>query len=97
MELSPEWVRKVAEQARLALTDDEVECIVAGLRDVLAGAERLRELDLTGVEPAIHGVQLLNIMRGDVVEPSMPRDEILAAAPEVQDGMVKVPRLIEEE
>jgi len=52
---------------------------------------------LTGVEPAIHGVQLLNIMRGDVVEPSMPRDEILAAAPEVQDGMVKVPRLIEEE
>jgi len=97
MELSPEWVRKVAEQARLALTDDEVERIVAGLRDVLAGAERLRELDLTDVEPAIHGVQLLNIMRGDVVEPSMPRDEILAAAPEVQDGMVKVPRLIEEE
>lgn len=96
MEMSPEWVRKVAAQGRLQLTDEEVERIVANLRDVLAGAERLGELDLTDVEPAIHGVHVINIMREDVVEPSMPREQVLAAAPEVQDGMVKVPRLIEE-
>ncbi len=96
MEMTPEKVRAMAAQARLALTDEEVEHIAANLTQVLTAAERLRELDLEGVEPTLSMVSEVNVMRDDVVQPSLPREAALAAAPDVQDGFVKVPRVIEE-
>jgi len=96
MALTPDQVRALASQARLGLADDEAERISEQLTDVLAVAARLRELDLDDVEPTLQGASLVNVMRDDAVQPSLPRDAALAAAPEVEDGFVKVPRVVEE-
>lgn len=96
MKFTPEQVRALAGQARLGLTDEEAERLAAQLTDVLQEAERLKELDVEGVAPTLFGVQLVNVWRDDAVEASLPRDAALAAAPDVQDGFVKVPRIVEE-
>lgn len=96
MEMTPEKVRAMAGQARLALTDEEAERIAANLTQVLSAAEKLQELDLDDVEPTVHILPHVNVMRDDVVQPSLPREAALAAAPDVQDGFVKVPRVMEE-
>lgn len=96
MALTPEQVRSIAEQARLALTDEETTRIADELGGVLEVADRLRTLDLESVEPTVHVLPDVNVWRDDVARPSLDRDAALAAAPDVQDGFVKVPRVIEE-
>lgn len=96
MEMTPEKVRAMAGQARLALTDEEAERIAENLSQVLAAAEELQNLDLADVEPTVHILPHVNVMRDDVVQPSLPREAALAAAPDAEDGFVKVPRVMEE-
>ena len=95
MELSPAEVRKVAQLARLELTDDEVARQGQHLNALLAQFEKLQELDVTGVEPTSHSIPVLNIMRADVARPSLSREEVLANAPEARDGCFVVPRIVE--
>lgn len=95
MELTREEVRKVAQLARLELTDEELDLQAAHLNDLLAQFEKLQELDLTGVEPMAHSVPVFNVFREDVTKPSLPRDEVLENAPESRDGRFVVPRIIE--
>jgi aspartyl-tRNA(Asn)/glutamyl-tRNA(Gln) amidotransferase subunit C len=75
-------VLHVARLARLELTDDEVEKMGAELSKVLDHIEKIRELDLHGVPPTSHVVDVVNAFRADVPEPPLPRDVVLAAAPE---------------
>lgn len=57
------------------------------LSKVLDHIEKIRELDLDGVEPTSHVIDVVNALRADDPEPSLPREVILAAAPEpVHDG-----------
>jgi aspartyl-tRNA(Asn)/glutamyl-tRNA(Gln) amidotransferase subunit C len=84
-------VTHVARLARLALDDAELERMAAELSDVLDHVERIRELDLSGVQPTSHAVDLAGVMRADEPRPSLPRDVILAAAPEPVDGGFGVP------
>jgi aspartyl-tRNA(Asn)/glutamyl-tRNA(Gln) amidotransferase subunit C len=77
----------VARLARLELTDDEVDRMASELSKVLDHIEAIRELDLEGVPPTSHVVDVVNRLRADQPEPSLPREVILAAAPEpVNDG-----------
>lgn len=95
MALSPEDVRHVALLARLALTPEEEERYARQLGQILGYVERLQGLDLTGIEPMAHALPLPPLLREDVVRPSLPRDEALAAAPQrVGDGAA-VPKIIE--
>jgi aspartyl-tRNA(Asn)/glutamyl-tRNA(Gln) amidotransferase subunit C len=86
-----EQVLHVARLARLELTDDEVARMSDELSDVLANIEKIGELDLDGIPPTTHVVEVSNALRPDVVEPSLPRDVALAAAPAVADGGFLVP------
>ena len=92
-ELSREDVIHVARLARLDLSDDEVELFTAQLRTVLDHAADVASLDLSHLEPSSHPIALRNVLRADEPRPSLDREEVLAAAPSVEDHRFRVPRI----
>lgn len=85
--LDREQVLHVARLARLELSEEEVERMAAELSKVLDHIEKIRELELDGVPPTSHVIDVVNALRADEPEPSLPRAVILAAAPEpLNDG-----------
>ena len=84
----------VARLARLALTDEEVEEYTYQLRDVLEYAAVVASLDTSGVAPTAHPFPLTNVLRPDEPRPSLDRDEVLAMAPDTEDGRFRVPRIL---
>ncbi len=89
--LSREEVDYVAALARLELSDSEADTMANELSDVLGHIDRMRSLDLDGVAPTAHVVDVTDAQRPDEPRPSLPREVILAAAPEVADGGFAVP------
>lgn len=94
MALTPDEVRKVALLSRLELNDEEVARQAKHLNQLLQQFEKLQELDVTGVEPTSHSIPVSNVFREDTARPSLPREEVLANAPEARDGCFVVPRII---
>jgi aspartyl-tRNA(Asn)/glutamyl-tRNA(Gln) amidotransferase subunit C len=86
-----EQVLHVARLARLSLSDDEVQRMAGELSNVLGHIEKIAELDLDGVPPTTHVIEVPNALRPDEPRPSLPRDVVLAAAPAVADGGFLVP------
>jgi aspartyl-tRNA(Asn)/glutamyl-tRNA(Gln) amidotransferase subunit C len=86
-----EQVLHVARLARLQLSDDEVDSMVGELSNILEHIERISELDLEGVPPTSHVVEVANALRADEPRPSLPREVILAAAPAHTDEGFLVP------
>ena len=84
-------VLHVARLARLRLTDEEVERMARELSKVLEHIERISELDLDGVEPTSHVVDVAGVLREDEPRPSLPREVALRSAPAVEDGGFLVP------
>ena len=85
--LDRDQVLHVARLARLELGEEEVARMAEELSNVLDHIEKIRELDLDGVEPTSHVIDVVNALRPDEPTPSLPRDVILAAAPEpLHDG-----------
>jgi aspartyl-tRNA(Asn)/glutamyl-tRNA(Gln) amidotransferase subunit C len=84
-------VLHVARLARLSLDDDEVQTMASELSAVLEHVDRIRELDLEGVAPTSHAVDLAGVMRADEPEPGLTNEAALAAAPEPVDGGFGVP------
>ena len=89
-------VEHVARLARLELSGAEKERMRRELDGILSYIDKLRGLDTTGVEPTSHAVPLTNVLRDDVEKPSLPRDEMLANAPDRHRDLFRVPRIIEE-
>jgi aspartyl-tRNA(Asn)/glutamyl-tRNA(Gln) amidotransferase subunit C len=87
-------VAKVARLARLALTEEELARATVQLGDIVDHFADIDELDLDGVEPMTQPFPLTNVLRDDVVASTLDRDEVLAAAPDVEDGRFKVPPII---
>lgn len=86
-----EQVLHVARLARLRLTDDEVERMSAELSGILDHIETITSLDLEGVEPTTHVVEIENVLRPDEPRPSWPRERMLEQAPDPADGAFRVP------
>jgi aspartyl-tRNA(Asn)/glutamyl-tRNA(Gln) amidotransferase subunit C len=84
-------VLHVAKLAKLELNEDEVERMGVELSNVLDHVDRIRELDLEGVPPTSHAVDVAGVMRADEPVPCLDREVILAAAPEPVDGGFGVP------
>jgi aspartyl-tRNA(Asn)/glutamyl-tRNA(Gln) amidotransferase subunit C len=89
--LDREQVLHVARLARLELDQSEVEKMAAELSKVLDHVERIRELDLEGVPPTSHVVDVGSVLRSDDPVPCLPREAVLEAAPEPVDGGFGVP------
>lgn len=84
-------VLHVARLARLKLSDEEVERMSSELSAVLDHIENISQLDLDGVEPTTHVVELENVLRSDEPRPSWPRDKILEPSPDASDEGFRVP------
>jgi aspartyl-tRNA(Asn)/glutamyl-tRNA(Gln) amidotransferase subunit C len=92
--ITPDSVSKVARLARLSLTDAELDRATHQLADMLDHFADIDALDLDGVEPMTQPTPLANVMRDDVEQPSLDRDEVLAEAPVVEDGRFRVPPIV---
>jgi aspartyl-tRNA(Asn)/glutamyl-tRNA(Gln) amidotransferase subunit C len=84
-------VLHVARLARLELSEAELDRMAGELSGILDHVERMNELDLEGVEPTTHVVQLENVLRADEPRPSWPREAILEPAPDPDEGAFRVP------
>jgi len=77
------------------LTPDEEKKLSAQLGNILSYIEKLRELDVTGVEPTAHAMPMTNVTRPDEVRPSLPHDDALRNAPAQANGLFMVPKIVE--
>ena len=84
-------VAHVADLARLALSDDELDRFTEQLAAVLDHAADVEALDVADVPPTSHPVPLENVLRDDVVAPTLDRAEVLAQAPAVEENRFRVP------
>jgi aspartyl-tRNA(Asn)/glutamyl-tRNA(Gln) amidotransferase subunit C len=91
VEISREQVLHVAKLARLALTEEEIERFRGQLSAILEAVGKVSELDLEGVPPTSHPLDLVNVFGEDEPQPSLAREEALANAPEIEGGFFAVP------
>jgi aspartyl-tRNA(Asn)/glutamyl-tRNA(Gln) amidotransferase subunit C len=88
-------VAYVARLARLNLTAEEAQLFQKQLGDVLAEAEKLKEIDVSGIDVAAHGVAIFNILRDDVAREGLTVEEALSNAPRQAAGLFIVTRVVE--
>lgn len=88
-------VKYVAHLARLKLTPAEEEKLAAQLGNILGYIEKLKEVDVTGVEATAHPFPLVNVTRPDEVCPSLSNEEALRNAPARANGLFLVPKIVE--
>ncbi|MDR1386796.1 MAG: Asp-tRNA(Asn)/Glu-tRNA(Gln) amidotransferase subunit GatC [Propionibacteriaceae bacterium] len=96
MALSRDDVAKLADLARLELTETELERLVGQLDLILTAVDSVSQAATAEVAPTSHALALVNVMRDDVVTASLPREAVLAMAPAVEDGRFRVPRILGE-
>ena len=88
-------VKYVAHLARVALTPEEEKQLGTQLGNILGYIEKLRELDVTNVEPTAHAVPMVNVTRADEIRPSLPHEAALRNAPRQSNGLFIVPKIVE--
>ena len=94
--LTEDDVRHVAKLARLRLTDEEITEQTTKLGAILSYIDKLSEVDIDGVEPMVHAMELVNVLRPDEVGNSLTADDALRNAPDRDDNFFKVPKVLGE-
>jgi aspartyl-tRNA(Asn)/glutamyl-tRNA(Gln) amidotransferase subunit C len=89
--ITREDVLHVARLARLEIPEDEIERVRAELGAILEAVGKVSELDLDGVEPTSHPLDIVNVWAEDEPRPSLAREDALANAPDAVDGAFRVP------
>ena len=95
-ELAPQAVEEALRHEPIVpftarITVEEVERMAGELSQILGHVDKMNELDLEGVEPTSHVVELQNVLREDAPRPSLPRERALEQAPDVAEGGFRVP------
>ncbi len=95
MAIDRETVKKVALLARLALDADQLDRMTEDLGSILGHIDTLQQLDTEGIEPMAHAAAAGNVFREDRLQPPLPREQALAAAPDHDEEFFRVPPVIE--
>jgi len=90
-------VRHVAHLARLNICDEEVAQFAAQLSSILDYVAQLDELDTADTPPTAHPLPVINVFREDEVRPGLEQDVALRNAPQRQDGLFQVPKVLDQE
>ncbi len=88
-------VKYVAHLARLSLSPDEEQKLATQLGNILGYIEKLKEADVSDVEPTAHAFPVVNVTRPDEVRPSLPNEDALRNAPAQANGLFMVPKIVE--
>ena len=88
-------IEKVADLARIALTNDEKSKLSSQLDSILEYINKLNELDTDDVEPMAHPNSVFNVWREDKTETELPIEEALKNAPQQRQNMIVVPKVVE--
>ena len=88
-------IKYVAHLARIALTPDEEKKLAAQLGNILDYIEKLKELDVTNVEPTAHAVPMVNVTRTDEIRLSLTHEDALRNAPKQANVLFIVPKIVE--
>ena len=88
-------VKYVAHLARIALSPEEEQRLGAQLGHILGYIEKLKEVDVSGVEPTAHAFPLVNVTRPDEARSSLPHEEAMRNAPAHDNGLFIVPKIVE--
>jgi aspartyl-tRNA(Asn)/glutamyl-tRNA(Gln) amidotransferase subunit C len=94
MEVNDALVDNLANLARLQFNEGEKEIIKKDLQRMIHFVDKLNELDTAGVQPVLHMTESVNVLREDVVQGSVSREEALKNAPETDGVFFKVPKVI---
>ena len=89
-------VEKVAGLARIALTEDEIDRFTAQLSVVLDAVDRLRTVDTSAVAPTASVLPVENVMRDDIVRPSLPLEDVFRNAPSREGDHFRVQTVLEQ-
>ena len=92
--LTDEQVRHVAKLSRLTLTDEQIHRFAQQLSGVLEHISKLEELDVEGVEPMAHAMDMTNVLREDEPAEGLTVEAVLANAPEKSPPFFKVPKVL---
>ncbi|MCF6139160.1 Asp-tRNA(Asn)/Glu-tRNA(Gln) amidotransferase subunit GatC [Pseudalkalibacillus berkeleyi] len=93
--ITKEEVKHVAKLARLSVTEEDADMFTKQLDDIIGYAEQLNELDTENVEPTTHVLDMKNILREDVKKEWLTNEEALKNTPDKQNGLIKVPAVLE--
>jgi aspartyl-tRNA(Asn)/glutamyl-tRNA(Gln) amidotransferase subunit C len=88
-------VKYVAHLARISLSTEEQQKLAAQIGNILSYIEKLKEADVSGVEPTAHAFPLVNVTRPDEIRPSMSNEDALRNAPAKTNGLFMVPKIVE--
>ena len=88
-------IKYVANLARLNLTPEEETKLSTQLGNILGYIEKLKEVDVSKIEPTAHAMPLINVFRQDEVRPSIPHEDALRNAPSKSNGLFVVPKIVE--
>lgn len=88
-------VEKVAQLARLHMSESEVDEVANRITDILALIDQMQSVDTESVEPLAHPLDMTQRLRPDVATEPNRRDELQKLAPETEDGLFLVPKVIE--
>lgn len=89
-------IARIAQLARIALSEEELDAHSEQLEQILEHAARVQALPTEGVEPTSHPLTMVNAFRPDEISDCLDRDEVLAQAPDAEDGYFRVPRILDE-
>ncbi len=88
-------VQYVAHLARLSLSPEEQAKFASQLKNILQYVDKLKELDVSHIEPTAHAIPITNVVRKDIVKPSIPTELALQNAPQKANNLFIVPKIVE--
>jgi aspartyl-tRNA(Asn)/glutamyl-tRNA(Gln) amidotransferase subunit C len=94
--LSHEEVRRIAELAKLDLTEEEVALYAGQLSNILDYFQKLQQVDTSHIEPTASVLPLKNVLRPDVATPPLPPEQVLANAPDAEGNLFRVSAVLDE-
>ena len=94
--ITSEDVKKVAKLARLDLPEDETSLYANQLEEILGYIQQLEKVDTNEIIPTTRAVEVVNVIREDVVETTQIRDELLDLAPNREGDFFRVPKILSE-
>ncbi|HHB92641.1 MAG TPA: Asp-tRNA(Asn)/Glu-tRNA(Gln) amidotransferase subunit GatC [Thioploca sp.] len=93
--LPKEEIEKIADLAKIALTESEIDTYTQQLSDILSFVEQMNTVDTTGIIPMAHPLDAVARLREDIVSETNQREHFQAIAPQVENGLYLVPKVIE--